>query len=83
MAQATEEKAEEVSWIDELLDAAAGGSGECDETAGGSGEAAAGGPGEGEVTLAAKISTAVDQLAERAVLKRLNTLSSQLEEKGF
>ena len=78
------EKQGESSWFEELMDGDAGGTGEGTEgadEAGGSGEGEAGG--SGEVTLAAKISNAVDQLAEKAVLKRLTALSSQLEQKGF
>ena len=57
-----------------------------EEAAGGTGEAEAGGAGGGsevEGTLAARISHAVEGLAERAVLSRLSALSSQLERQGF
>ena len=46
-------------------------------------EETAGAASEGGWSLASRISTAVDQLAERAVLQRLSSLSTILEEKGF
>ena len=67
-----------MSWIDELLDTAEAAADEKVHE-----EGAAGSASEGDWSLATRISTAVDQLAERAVLQRLSTLSTQLEEKGF
>ena len=61
----------ESAWFEELM-------AEDDTAAGG-----AGGEGEVEGTLAARISHAVEGLAERAVLSRLSALSSQLERQGF
>ena len=65
------EKPGESAWFEELM-------AEEDPAAGGTG-----GAGEVEGTLAARISHAVEGLAERAVLSRLTALSSQLEQRGF
>ena len=59
------------TWLDNLLDEAAAGVKE--EVAGAT----------EEDSLATRISSAVDQLAERAVLQRLDSLSSQLAAQGF